>query len=42
MTLIEEDPINDTLNRLINSGVLKDDIGGFASKLKWPLLLLED
>src|SRR4030095_9752107 len=37
VALVEVDPVDDPLDRLVESAVVEDDVGGFASELEGEL-----
>ena len=39
MALVEEDPVDDSLNRLLHRSVVEHDVGGLAAELEGELLL---
>ncbi len=39
MTLVEEDAVDDALDRLVHGGVVEDDVGGLAAELEGHLLV---
>ena len=34
MALVEEDPVDYSLDRFVDGGVVEDDVGGFAAELE--------
>ncbi|CAB5042434.1 unannotated protein [freshwater metagenome] len=39
MTLVEEDAVDDAFNRLVNSCIIKDNIGGFSTEFESDFLI---